>query len=149
MQMFGKSRKKRLARVYNGFTVHFAVSKKKKMTHCTFNYFKSLAVCRRLANLARSKKLREQQGKILLEGRRLISDALDAGASPVTVFFSTVERLQELPVDKLARASLVKVKLEDVRIWPDLEAAADTIGNALAVCVKSMTCLPDVLNSMP
>ncbi|MCJ8740594.1 hypothetical protein PDJAM_G00060820 [Pangasius djambal] len=79
----------------------------------------------RLVNLARSKKLREQQGKILLEGRRLISDALDAGASPLTVFFSTVERLQELPVSKLTQASLVKVKLEDVRIWPDLDMAVD------------------------
>lgn len=82
-------------------------------------------------NLARSKKLREQQGKILLEGRRLVCDALDAGVSPLVVFFSTAERLQELPVNKLAHASLVKVKLEDVRIWPDVDAAVDMIGSAL------------------
>ncbi|KAG7321292.1 hypothetical protein KOW79_015707 [Hemibagrus wyckioides] len=81
----------------------------------------------RLIHLARSKKLREQQGKILLEGRRLISEALEAGASPLTVFFSVLERLQELPVNKLAQASLVKVKLEDVRIWPDLKAEVDMI----------------------
>ncbi|KAM9451525.1 rRNA methyltransferase 3B, mitochondrial [Clarias gariepinus] len=73
----------------------------------------------RLVNLARSKKLREQQGKILVEGRRLISDALGAGASPLTIFFSTLERLQELPVNKITQASLVKVKMEDVQIWPD------------------------------
>ncbi|XP_017347383.1 rRNA methyltransferase 3B, mitochondrial [Ictalurus punctatus] len=81
----------------------------------------------RLVNLARSKKLREQQGKILLEGRRLVCDALEAGVSPLVVFFSTAERLQELPVNKLAHASLVKVKLEDVRIWPDVDAAVDMI----------------------
>lgn len=79
-------------------------------------------------NLARSKKLREQQGKILVEGRRLISDALGAGASPLTIFFSTLERLQELPVNKIAQASLVKVKMEDVQIWPD-HTALDMIGN--------------------
>uniref|UniRef100_A0A3B1JM24 Mitochondrial rRNA methyltransferase 3b n=1 Tax=Astyanax mexicanus TaxID=7994 RepID=A0A3B1JM24_ASTMX len=75
----------------------------------------------RLVNLARSKKLREQQGKILLEGRRLITDALDAGVSLQTVFFSSVEKLKELPLEKLAHASLIKVKLEDIRIWPDLD----------------------------
>ncbi|KAF5888968.1 rRNA methyltransferase 3, mitochondrial, partial [Clarias magur] len=76
----------------------------------------------RLVNLARSKKLREQQSKILLEGRRLISGALDAGASPLTIFFSTLERLQDLPLNKIAHASLVKVKMEDVQIWPDHSA---------------------------
>ncbi|KAK2827030.1 hypothetical protein Q7C36_017956 [Tachysurus vachellii] len=81
----------------------------------------------RLVHLARSKKLREQQGKILLEGRRLIAEALEAGASPLAVFFSAMERLQELPVNKLAQASLVKVKLEDVQIWPDHDAKIDMI----------------------
>lgn len=82
-------------------------------------------------HLARSKKLREQQGKILLEGRRLISDALDAGAFPLAVFFSTVKTLQELPVNKLTQANLVKVNLQDVQIYPDLEVAGDMIGNVL------------------
>ncbi|KAK3555761.1 hypothetical protein QTP86_028963 [Hemibagrus guttatus] len=88
----------------------------------------------RLMHLARSKKLREQQGKILLEGRHLISEALEAGASPLTVFFSAVERLQELPVNKLTQASLVKVKLEDVRIWTDLDVEVDMIGKKGGVC---------------
>ncbi|KAI5620177.1 rRNA methyltransferase 3B, mitochondrial [Silurus asotus] len=81
----------------------------------------------RLVSLARSKKLRSQQGKILLEGRRLISDALDAGASPLAVFFSTEERLHKLPVNRLTHASLVKVKLDDVQIWPDLDMPLDMI----------------------
>ncbi|XP_030008757.1 rRNA methyltransferase 3A, mitochondrial [Sphaeramia orbicularis] len=74
----------------------------------------------RLASVARSRTFREHQGKILLEGRRLICDALDAGANPQMVFFSTVERLRELPVAKLKRATLVKVKFEDIKIWSDL-----------------------------
>ncbi|XP_062867681.1 rRNA methyltransferase 3B, mitochondrial [Trichomycterus rosablanca] len=81
----------------------------------------------RLVHLARSKKVREQQSKILLEGRRLISDALEAGASPQTIFFSTMKRLQELPFDKLKHVSLVQVKLDDVQIWPDLDAPVDMI----------------------
>ncbi|KAI1903253.1 hypothetical protein AGOR_G00025310 [Albula goreensis] len=74
----------------------------------------------RAVSVARSRKFREQQGKILLEGRRLICDALAAGAIPQVLFFSTVERLLELPVDRLKRASLIKVKFEEIKIWSDL-----------------------------
>lgn len=81
----------------------------------------------RVVSVARSRTYREQQGKILLEGRRLICDALAAGANPQMVFFSTVERLCELPLDKLKRATLVKVKFEDIKIWSDLVAPQGVI----------------------
>nr|XP_046245435.1 rRNA methyltransferase 3A, mitochondrial [Scatophagus argus] len=81
----------------------------------------------RLVSVARSRTFREHQGKILLEGRRLICDALDAGAIPQMVFFSTVDRLRELPLDKLKRATLVKVKFEDIRTWSDLVAPQGVI----------------------
>ncbi|XP_028320321.1 rRNA methyltransferase 3A, mitochondrial [Gouania willdenowi] len=76
----------------------------------------------RLVSVASSRTFREEQGKILLEGRRLICDALDAGANPQTVFFSKVERLKELPLDKLRRATLIKVKFEEIKIWSNLVA---------------------------
>ncbi|XP_038549499.1 rRNA methyltransferase 3A, mitochondrial-like [Micropterus salmoides] len=81
----------------------------------------------RLVSVARSRTFREHQGKILLEGRRLICDALDAGANPQMVFFSTVDRLRELPLNKLKRATLVKVKFEDIKIWSDLVAPQGVI----------------------
>ncbi|KAF1394231.1 hypothetical protein PFLUV_G00024380 [Perca fluviatilis] len=81
----------------------------------------------RLVSVARSRTFREHQGKILLEGRRLICDALDAGANPQMVFFSTLDRLRELPLDKLKRATLVKVKFEDIKIWSDLVAPQGVI----------------------
>uniref|UniRef100_A0A8C2XIM4 Mitochondrial rRNA methyltransferase 3a n=1 Tax=Cyclopterus lumpus TaxID=8103 RepID=A0A8C2XIM4_CYCLU len=74
----------------------------------------------RLVSVARSRTFREQQGKILLEGKRLICDALDAGANPQMLFFSTADRLRELPLDKLKRSTLVKVKFEDIKIWSEL-----------------------------
>ncbi|KAL7831639.1 hypothetical protein AOLI_G00291870 [Acnodon oligacanthus] len=74
----------------------------------------------KVVSLARSRAFREQEGKVLLEGRRLICDALAAGAAPQTLFFSRVERLCELPLDKLRQASLIKVKFEDLKIWSDL-----------------------------
>ncbi|XP_024133075.1 rRNA methyltransferase 3A, mitochondrial [Oryzias melastigma] len=81
----------------------------------------------RLVTVARSRTFREHQGKILLEGRRLICDALLAGALPQTVFFSTVDRLRELPLDKLKRAALVKVKFEDIKLWSDVVAPQGVI----------------------
>ncbi|TSQ46643.1 rRNA methyltransferase 3A, mitochondrial [Bagarius yarrelli] len=74
----------------------------------------------KMVSIARSRAFREQEGKVLLEGKRLICDAIAAGASPQMLFFSRVERLQELPLNKLRQASLLKVKYEDLRIWSDL-----------------------------
>ncbi|CAL8353461.1 unnamed protein product [Lota lota] len=76
----------------------------------------------RVVSIACSRTFREHQGKILLEGKRLIRDALEAGANPQMVFFSRVERLCELPLDKLKRATLVKVKFEEIKIWSELVA---------------------------
>lgn len=87
-------------------------------------------------SVARSRTFREHQNKILLEGRRLICDALDAGALPQTVFFSTVDRLRELPLDKLKRAALIKVKFEDIKIWSDLVAPQGVIGEGLIFCFR-------------
>lgn len=84
-------------------------------------------------SIARSKTFREQEGKVLLEGKRLICDAMAAGASPQVLFFSRVEHLQELPLDKLGQASLVKVKFEDLRIWSDLVAPQGVIGKYLVM----------------
>lgn len=79
-------------------------------------------------SVARSRTFREHQGKILLEGRRLICDALDAGAIPQMVFFSTADRLRELPLYKLRRATLIKVKNEDIKVWSDLVTPQGMIG---------------------
>lgn len=87
-----------------------------------------LLFCRRLVSVARSRTFREHQGKILLEGRRLICDALEAGARPQTVFFSSLDRLRELPLGKLRGASIVKVKFEDIKIWSDVVAPQGVIG---------------------
>ncbi|KAF4098262.1 rRNA methyltransferase 3B, mitochondrial [Onychostoma macrolepis] len=85
---------------------------------------KSLA---RLVNIARSKKLREQQGKVVLEGKYLIRSALEAGAVAQTVYFSSVDALRELPLDKLRPASIVKIRMEDPKIWSDLDISKNII----------------------
>ncbi|XP_054250509.1 rRNA methyltransferase 3, mitochondrial [Indicator indicator] len=82
----------------------------------------------KVVTIAKSKKFRDHHGKVLLEGHRLIRDALEAGAVPQTLFFSTVGHLKELPEAELKRASLVKVKFEDIKNWSDLITPQGLIG---------------------
>lgn len=81
--------------------------------------------------ITKSKKFRDHHGKVLLEGHRLIKDALEAGAVPHTLFFSTMGHLKELPEAKLKQASLVKVKFEDIKSWSDLVTPQGLIGKLL------------------
>lgn len=39
-----------------------------------------------------------------------------------------MKALRELPLDKLKKASLVKVKMEDTNFWSDLDTSHDVIG---------------------
>ncbi|MBZ3890769.1 rRNA methyltransferase 3, mitochondrial [Sciurus carolinensis] len=95
------------------------------------HYDKAFPGDRRLSNvmtIVKSRPFRDKQGKILLEGRRLIADALKAGAVPKVFFFSRLEYIKELPVDKLKGVSLIKVKFEDIKDWSDLVAPQGIIG---------------------
>ncbi|XP_012582032.1 PREDICTED: rRNA methyltransferase 3, mitochondrial [Condylura cristata] len=94
-------------------------------------YDKALPGDRRLSTvmtIVKSRPFREKHGKILLEGRRLIADALKAGAVPQIFFFSRLEYIKELPVDKLKGVSLIKVKFEDIKDWSDLVTPQGIIG---------------------
>ncbi|NXX78921.1 MRM3 methyltransferase, partial [Urocolius indicus] len=82
----------------------------------------------KVVTIAKSKKFRDQHKKVLLEGHRLIRDALEAGAVLQTLFFSTVGHLKELPQAQLKGANLVKVKFEDIKSWSDLVTPQGLIG---------------------
>ncbi|KAF4531773.1 hypothetical protein B566_EDAN011809 [Ephemera danica] len=53
-----------------------------------------------LMTMLRSKKDRERKKQIVLEGRRLIQDALDAGIKTHSIFFSNKDSLKELHIPK-------------------------------------------------
>ncbi|XP_019506060.1 PREDICTED: rRNA methyltransferase 3, mitochondrial isoform X1 [Hipposideros armiger] len=94
-------------------------------------YDKALPGDKRLSSvmtIVKSRPFREKQGKILLEGRRLIADALKAGAVPKVFFFSRLEYIKELPLDKLKGVSLIKVKFEDIKDWSDLVTPQGIMG---------------------
>ncbi|XP_053563347.1 rRNA methyltransferase 3, mitochondrial [Bombina bombina] len=82
----------------------------------------------KVVTIAKSKKFRDRHGQILLEGRRLLMDALEAGAVLQTLFFSRVDNLKELPLSNLKHTNLVKVKFEDIKIWSDLVTPQGLLG---------------------
>ncbi|XP_069827305.1 rRNA methyltransferase 3, mitochondrial [Dendropsophus ebraccatus] len=82
----------------------------------------------KVVTIAKSKKFRERHGQVLLEGQRLLLDALDAGAVLQTLFFSRVDQLKTLPADKLKKANLIKIKFEDVKMWSDVVAPQGLMG---------------------
>ncbi|KAM5273790.1 rRNA methyltransferase 3, mitochondrial [Ctenodactylus gundi] len=95
------------------------------------HYDRALPGDKRLSSvmtIVKSRPFREKQGKILLEGRRLIADALKAGAIPKVFFFSRLEYIKELPIDKLKDVNLIKVKFEDIKDWSDLVTPQGIMG---------------------
>ncbi|XP_035417087.1 rRNA methyltransferase 3, mitochondrial [Cygnus atratus] len=82
----------------------------------------------KVVTVAKSRSFRDRHGKVLLEGLRLVRDALEAGAVPQSLFFSAAGHLKELPEARLKRASLVKVKFEEIKSWSDLVTPQGVIG---------------------
>ncbi|XP_070571729.1 rRNA methyltransferase 3, mitochondrial-like [Ptychodera flava] len=74
---------------------------------------------RRVLTLMRSRKYREQTKKVLLEGRRLISDAILAGGECNTVYFSRVENLEGIPWYD-TKAEFLKIPYKEVKLWSDV-----------------------------
>lgn len=83
---------------------------------------------RKVVTIAKSRSFRDRHGKVLLEGQRLIRDALEAGAVPRALFFSTALHLRELPPAPLKGARLVRVRFEDIKCWSDVVAPQGMIG---------------------
>ncbi|NP_001085673.1 rRNA methyltransferase 3, mitochondrial [Xenopus laevis] len=96
-----------------------------------FRYERALPGDKRLSKvvtIAKSKKFRDRHGQVLLEGQRLLTDALDSGAVLQTLFFSRVDYLKEFPPDKLRKTNLIKVNFENIKIWSDLVTPQGLMG---------------------
>ncbi|KAE8624971.1 hypothetical protein XENTR_v10006111 [Xenopus tropicalis] len=96
-----------------------------------FRYERALPGDKRLSKvvtIAKSKKFRDRHGQVLLEGRRLLTDALESGAVLQTLFFSRVDYLKLFPPDKLRKANLIKVNFDNIKIWSDVVAPQGLMG---------------------
>lgn len=70
----------------------------------------------------RSKKQRDKNGKIVIEGRRLIVDAFSAGLEPEIIFFSDKDQLKLIRDEIKSYKNLIiyKVPRHDLKIWSTL-----------------------------
>ncbi|CAH1800427.1 unnamed protein product [Owenia fusiformis] len=78
----------------------------------------------------KSGRYREKQGVILLEGARLISDAIKGGAQLKQLYFSMPELLEKIPLTKRMKKSLklYKVQYKHLNVWSDVVTPSGILG---------------------
>lgn len=76
----------------------------------------------------KSSRARKASGKILLEGERLIADAMNAGAHAETIFFSDTKLLTTLPLKKYPSIQLYQVQYGKIQLWSDLTTSPGIMG---------------------
>ena len=77
---------------------------------------------------AKSRKEREKQNVILLEGRRLILDALQNGAHLKHLYFNDLTSVSNIPPKLLGDAELYKVQYRHLKLWSDTVAPVGILG---------------------
>lgn len=78
----------------------------------------------------RSRKTRDRNSRIILEGRRLITDAIEAGAIPEIVLFSRVGDALKLPLPKEG-VKLYKTPYRAIQTWTSVTTAPGLMGKII------------------
>ncbi|CAL1279815.1 unnamed protein product [Larinioides sclopetarius] len=78
--------------------------------------------------ILKNKKLREQKGKMLIEGKRLINDAIAAGMILETIYFSREKELAELKFKFQENVEIFKVFYKTLQLWSNLTTCPGIMG---------------------
>lgn len=78
----------------------------------------------------RSRKQRDKNSRIILEGHRLITDAINSGAIPEIIVFSRKPDLERLILPEKG-IKLFKVPYQTIRIWSTLVTPPGLMGRIL------------------
>jgi len=95
------------------------------------NRFFVLCLCNSpLVTDAKSLIGRERKKIILLEGRRLVNEAVQSSQPIRSIFFTDAEVLEEFPVKSLAESGVkfYKVKKDHMNMWSDTIAPQGIMG---------------------
>ena len=65
---------------------------------------------------------------VLLEGKRVIVDAMNSGLYPKTFIFSRLNLLDEIPFDLENRLDMVQIPYRNVQAWSDLTTSPGIMG---------------------
>lgn len=74
----------------------------------------------------RTKKKRQENGQILLEGLRLIQDAIQTGAIPKVIFFSRLADVLQLSLPE--NVQLYKIPYRTIQLWSTLTTSPGILG---------------------
>ena len=77
---------------------------------------------------AKLKKYQMKEQKIVLEGKPLIQDALEAGLSPLRLYFVNTDALQGLTPEMLQDTEVYKVRQRQLRLWTATNRKCDIVG---------------------
>lgn len=72
---------------------------------------------------------------MLLEGKRLIQDGIDAGMQPIALFFSRYWDIHDLDLDE--KVNLYRIAYKDLQFWSELSTTQG---------VMAIFPIPDVIN---
>lgn len=74
----------------------------------------------------KTKKNRKKNNQILLEGFRLIEDAIQAGVVPKVIFFNRLSDI--LPLSLPKEVKLYKIPYRTIQLWSTLTTSPGIIG---------------------
>ena len=66
---------------------------------------------------------------VLMEGKRLIQDAIKSGFYPKTFAFSRLNLLPEFEFDKSKELNMVQIPYRNVQAWSDVSTSPGFIGS--------------------
>lgn len=77
----------------------------------------------------RSRKTRDRNSKIILEGARMINDAIDAGLTPEIILFSRNPDIEKLSLPE-SGVKLFKAPYRAIQTWSTLVTSPGLMGEA-------------------
>jgi hypothetical protein len=86
--------------------------------------------------IAKSNNKKKKRSLIVLEGKRLIKDAMNAGCVPQMVFFSRVKDAADLNLPD-AGVQLYKVSYKSLSLWSNLTTSPGILGQCTIVRLGS------------
>ena len=66
---------------------------------------------------------------VVLEGKLMIVEALQAGVKPETFIFSRINLLPDFPLEKLRDCQMVQIPYQNISAWSELKTSPGFMGN--------------------
>lgn len=82
---------------------------------------------RKVMLLTKSKKMREKHDLVAVEGKRLVKDFIDAGATPKMIFFSRQQDIENICAVQ-NQIELHKVKYKQLCLWTEVATSQGVLG---------------------